>query len=366
MGFSFLNEDLKSVYFDLARAKVLEKRLKTSKMKEKFNIMKVLLDLDPDHHHTIYNELINFPPEGVKYQIPPCRDPSKNLLSSLLVRARKEIFPHIPSEKVKSWLLEVREYVHRVKFNRSLKNRLKEKIDTDLIHVCNKFAPRNMPWVMDLEIAHALTFYDRKVLLTNKKIIEKMFSSKHCKKIMPWWNASKITLENYVDISKFENKIEVVYPAIHLISNIKERENSKKSDRIKILFIGSVNNPGDFIWKGGDYAIKVFEILSKKYDVDLFIRCITPKVFKRKYKHLDNLFFIEEFLPKDELYDLYAEADISLLPSNTCPIIVVLESMLFGLPIVAIDGFGSSEMVKHGQTGFLVNPSTQVRARLTP
>lgn len=307
--------------------------------------MKVYLVLRPDKHHTLYDELINYPPRSVNYRLPP-RKPYLHF----------RLFDHIPSEKIKSGIRTIVTKTRSV-YTRSI---FQGNVDADLIHICDTFAPMDRPWVMDLELASSLTGYDTKALRLSRKQIEKAFSSEKCKKIIPWTNAGRITLENFLDTSKFRNKIEVVYPSIHPISKNQKYKMAEKRNKIRLLFVGSVNNPQDFVWKGGEYAIKCFEILSRKYDVELVIRCKVPNDIKKKYHGLENLIFLEDTLPKDELYSLYAESNIALLPGHVYPLMATLESMAFGLPIVTIDGFANSEFVKHEETGFLVGPSEHI------
>jgi glycosyltransferase involved in cell wall biosynthesis len=63
------------------------------------------------------------------------------------------------------------------------------------------------------------------------------------------------------------------------------------------------------------------------------------------------------FLEPDDLADLYANADICVLPSmtETCGL-VALEAMASGLPVVAADAGGFRESVRDRENGLLVNP----------
>lgn len=60
-------------------------------------------------------------------------------------------------------------------------------------------------------------------------------------------------------------------------------------------------------------------------------------------------------LEKEEVYSLYKDASIGILPSYTeqCSY-TAIEMMMFGLPIVAIQTTGLSEMIVHGETGILI------------
>jgi glycosyltransferase involved in cell wall biosynthesis len=63
------------------------------------------------------------------------------------------------------------------------------------------------------------------------------------------------------------------------------------------------------------------------------------------------------FLDRAKLADIYASADICVLPSRTetCGL-VALEAMASGLAVIAADAGGFRESITHGQSGRLVAP----------
>ena len=300
--------------------------------------MKVYLEFRSPKHHTFYDELINYPPEEVDY-----------IISSGDVYATRKYkaFNFLYNKIFKKLTPNIGNIYHRLK---------KESAAADLIHVCNTFTPRDSPWVMDIENVGSFTGHDRQIFQLQKKNIEKALSSNNCKKIMPWTNAGKKTIERFLDTERFKEKIEVVKPAIHPMPVIER----KKNERLRLLFMGSVNNPDTFIDKGGLYALECFNRLYKKYDVELVVRSIVPQELKKKYSH-ENIIYIGSFLPRDKIMDLYAGSDISLIPGHNYALMASLESMAFGLPIVAVKGWSMSDFVEHGKTGFLVPPSKNIR-----
>jgi glycosyltransferase involved in cell wall biosynthesis len=61
------------------------------------------------------------------------------------------------------------------------------------------------------------------------------------------------------------------------------------------------------------------------------------------------------WIPHDRMADLYAAADLFVFPSTTDTMgVVLVEAMMQGLPCVAVDRYGPSEIVSHGETGLLV------------
>ena len=63
------------------------------------------------------------------------------------------------------------------------------------------------------------------------------------------------------------------------------------------------------------------------------------------------------FLQPDDLADLYANADMCVLPSTTetCGL-VALEAMASGVPVVAANAGGFRESVRDRENGLLVDP----------
>jgi glycosyltransferase involved in cell wall biosynthesis len=63
------------------------------------------------------------------------------------------------------------------------------------------------------------------------------------------------------------------------------------------------------------------------------------------------------FLDREDLADLYAAADLCVLPSatETCGL-VALEAMASGVPVIAADAGGFRESIRHGVNGLLASP----------
>ncbi len=79
------------------------------------------------------------------------------------------------------------------------------------------------------------------------------------------------------------------------------------------------------------------------------------------YPYRSRIHFTGWLSPED-LQEWYSVADIQVVPSRYEPFgMVVLEGMLYGLPIVAADVGGPREILVHGRTGLLF-PPTDVKA----
>ena len=281
-----------------------------------------------------YDDLLNFPPEGVVYKIPG------------LVTTRKD---HVIVRKIKK-----RFWIEYTKFRPPAVFVKAE--GTDLIHSLNGMMILNKyPWIIDAEHVAAFSNFhtDKLEKIQYRNQIKKLLSSEYCKKILPWSFVSKKTIENFFNNPMINEKIEVVYPAVQKSKYKVHRE----GDRVKLLFIGSLKKM-TFYEKGGLQLLKAFEILDKKYDVELTIITNIPEELKNKWGGFNNIIFHPANLTREELLkNYYSKSDIFVFPSFYDTFGgVLLESMSCSLPIVASDIFAIPEIVEDGKNGVLVHP----------
>jgi glycosyltransferase involved in cell wall biosynthesis len=117
--------------------------------------------------------------------------------------------------------------------------------------------------------------------------------------------------------------------------------------RPRILFVG-----GDFVRKGGDLLLDVFKERFSAY-ADLHLVSEKPPRGVPS-----NAFVYTGLAPGDTaLRELFAQADLFVLATRAdLSPNVILEAMATGVPVVATRMCGIPEMVRHGETGFLVPP----------
>ncbi|MCL6500637.1 MAG: hypothetical protein K6T16_01230 [Candidatus Pacearchaeota archaeon] len=150
--------------------------------------------------HAIYTEILAFPPRQVQYMRVPTKGGEGYYKTKKLKEAASKL---LGASKLP-----------RMAFL--------PKIDADIIHSSRGILILNkMPWVIDIEHPFSFTHINQKLLKNRftKWIIEKFLSSRYCKKIMPHCEASKNALIKYLNSKKIINKIEVLYPATHIIKN---------------------------------------------------------------------------------------------------------------------------------------------------
>lgn len=220
--------------------------------------------------------------------------------------------------------------------------------DYDIIHSCQSISISDKPYVIDFEHISALGGWNQKRIESKifKSVLKMALESDRCKKIIPWTDASAKSLGYFIESEKIRKKIEVVYPAISYKKHIK-KENMKK-----FIFLFVAYN---FFRKGGEEALKAFEIVSKTYKNAEFwiISNIDKKILNTKNEKV-ICFGLKE--KEDILKNYYPKADCFLYPSyNDSFGMVFLEAMSFGIPIITIDDFPTKEIVENGKNGFVID-----------
>ena len=208
---------------------------------------------------------------------------------------------------------------------------------------------------MDLEFVTQLAGYNYNHFKRFRGLIEKNLESDNCKKIICWTEAGKKTVLFNMNSFKFKHKVEVVHLAVKKKNLIKTFNNEK----IKLLFVGSANIPGEFEYKGGREVLEAFRLLQKKYEnLELVIRSDIPLELKDRYiRKMKNVKVIEGIVPWEQLEQEFKTADIFLFPSHATPGLAILDAMSYELPIVTTDLWANPEMVEDGKTGFIIKKS---------
>lgn len=117
------------------------------------------------------------------------------------------------------------------------------------------------------------------------------------------------------------------------------------------------------VWKSIDLAILAFsKVLAKVPQINFIIPGpYTPhteslKKLSKKLGISEKVFFIEEVSQKD-LAELYKNSSVYVFTSKKEDLgIVMMEAMSYGIPVVAWDSAGPTDIVVNKKTGFLVEP----------
>lgn len=131
--------------------------------------------------------------------------------------------------------------------------------------------------------------------------------------------------------------------------SIRNEYNIKKNEKI-ILFIGILNDR-----KGVDVFIKVAKRL-KDYNIKFIIVGDGSK--RKEYEKLAERYgLLEKFIFtgfRHDVHNFYHEADLLLLPSKGEGLPgVIMESMIYGVPVVSSNILGVKDLIQNKENGFL-------------
>ncbi len=335
--------------------------------------------------HLLYEEILRAPPEGVTYVtdgIASANAPAlkkrpiaATLRRSGVVRAFSDrLFVNAlpkPGKAPGGLSYALSKAMLRAAGGKSTSG--KDSAGFDLFHSAGHSMIENIPWiikndvhwVVDFEHVGSLFGYygnwrERLSRESARKIVKKQLSSSYCKKLLPWTEASKATVQNIIPQKEIDHKLEVLRLAIRPAPP--RPRDIPGHDSVRILFVGSANFKGEFWSKGGFEVLESYRLLRERFGdkVELIFRCWMPDELKAKYGSLAGVRTACDILPRDEFDKLFWNSDIFLFPAHNSPGLAYLDAMRFGLPVVGKDIWANRETVEDGVTGFLVKPSNRV------
>lgn len=334
--------------------------------------------------HSLYGELIGFPPTDIEYTSKKSFD-VKRLARKNPLAARFRWNSPARFIAFSAFSLCLRETEARsttklpLRMNPFLHGPLYDSLyggettDFDVLHSAGSAMLERVPWIVrndikwmvDLEHVGSLfgihgnwrrRIYDK----SWRKLLTKQLASKYCRRILPWTEAARETIRNILPSKVLEEKTQVLRLAIRKAPS--RPANVGGHETVRILFVGSANFQREFWSKGGFEVLESYRRLRERLgsSVELTFRCAIPDQFRKKYGDLPGITVVSDVLPRSSLDRLFWESDVFLFPAHNTPGLAFLEAMRFGLPVVAKDIWANREIVKDGLTGFLVQPSLKI------
>ena len=350
--------------------------------------IRVRLGIIEGRSHSLYRELLEAPPGGIAYstdgkavptEVVSGKEKKRPVVSSLrrssVVRAFSDpVFSRAlpaPGLPPGGFSYKLSRSMFKLAGGKAAASR--DASTFDVFHSPGMGILENIPWIVendvhwmvDLEHVGSLFGYygNWKRRLRSggaRKALTKQLSSRYCRKILPWTDAARKTVESILPGKDIAEKTEILRLAVRPAPP--RRNKPEKRDRVRILFVGSVNFRGEFWSKGGYEVLESYKLLREKMGdkVELVFRCWMPDEIRNQYSSLPGLHAVTDVLPRDELDELLWDSDVFLFPSHNSPGMAFLEAMRFGLPVVGKDIWANREIVENGVTGFLVKPSESV------
>jgi len=266
------------------------------------------------------------------------------------------------------------EYAIPIPVSPQLRYTLK-KLQLDIIHVQSPFLLGRLGARMAKKFKIPLVFtyhtlYDQYVhyfpfaKTTSRKVVQ-YISRDFCNKCDLVITPSS-PIKSYLKRMGVNTSIKVIPTGLYLdeFSNTNNkwlRQNFPimENDNI-LLFVGRLGKEKNLI-----FLLKSFEkVLEKHCNVKLVLIGSGP--LENHLRNLCRNMNIEDkviftgLLPREKIVHAYASADIFTFPSITeTQGLVIGEAKASGLPVIAINAFGTSDMVIHGEDGFLCKPSQE-------
>jgi len=163
-------------------------------------------------------------------------------------------------------------------------------------------------------------------------------------KILTWTEWARSSVINDYDISP--DKVIHLPPGVDTkLISFTDRELRSKQNLYQLLFIGA-----DFKRKGGEDVLSVF---LENFSDKAFLSIVTLDDVKCKHPNVNIYNNIKAYTT--EWFELYRQADAFVMPTYADAFgLVFIEAMASGLPIIASKLVQTTEIVRDGETGFLI------------
>ncbi len=171
------------------------------------------------------------------------------------------------------------------------------------------------------------------------------------------------------DYGPINGESRVVHLGIRDRSKIYRRSRPANDKEVRVLFVGRLERR-----KGVDTLLEAAAKLCPQFPTAHFVICGKDTPYTddgRSYKDLfveanpklvrDGRVTFTGHVTEEELYQHYADADVFVLPSRYESFgLVLLEAMVYGVPVVGMRIGGMQEIVIEGDNGYLAEPGDPV------
>lgn len=222
------------------------------------------------------------------------------------------------------------------------------------------------PWVVEIEDPTTL-FYpmiqngqtcDRQIADSPYfPMVKALLESQQCKGILTHMKSTARMLPTLLASETIRKKVFYAPLGVRVPQRWQRHEESNP-DELHLVFINSwCQIPENFYVRGGLDVLEAFAILRERYpQLRLTIRTHLPQLDDHYHRILETgwVRVIQRFMTSEEMEALLAGGHIFLLPAARVHIVSLLQAMSYGLAVVASDGWGMEEYLRHEHNGLVV------------
>lgn len=206
-----------------------------------------------------------------------------------------------------------------------------------------------VPWGLDLDVVSALTGFRTRALgrTATRAFLRRSLADDRCRVIAYWSERARRGTEAYLQDDRVAAKGVIMRPAVD--PRRSPPRAARADDDVRILFVGS---PFDI--KGGHEALDAAREVLARHPTGVRFEFVTrrPAGFAPPD---DPRIEFRDPMPRDQLRTRYAASDVFFFPTLYEIFgLVAVEALAHSLPVVALDGYATPEVVTDGEEGFLV------------
>jgi glycosyltransferase involved in cell wall biosynthesis len=293
--------------------------------------------------HSLYKELIDYPPVGYKV-ISDSHFAANSLRKIQSTVAARALL-------TSSWanILPASIVLPAIR----LRNRVEGAF---LTYSSGHIVFRDEKWLVDMEYVSQLAGYNLFALRRWRNLLNKFLADDRCIAVLAWTESGLRTIRSEFRSKEIQGKSAV----LRLSCSSRKVQRVRHQDETVFLFVSSVNFPGEFESKGGREAILAFLELNRMEKNTKFIcRAKVPRAYQEIIGRNPNIELIQDVLPWSELEDLFLRSDVFVFPGHQTPGKVILDAMSYSLPVIATDVWATREMVTP-DNGLLIGISPKI------
>jgi glycosyltransferase involved in cell wall biosynthesis len=186
-------------------------------------------------------------------------------------------------------------------------------------------------------------------------LVKALLEADACKGIITHMKSTAEIVPAFFESETIRDKVFHVPLGVDLPARWQRHE---EAEHVNLLFINSWHQmPENFALRGGLDVLEAFATLHERYpQLRLTLRTTLPPLDRHYHRIIESgwVRVIDRFLPADEMQALLAESHVFLLPAARIHVVSLLQAMAAGLAVVASDGWGIGEYVRHEHNGLIV------------